>query len=170
MAFINFMAVTLFALLASAANETDYNYDALEKLYDKGTQAQFSEIIGWRSGRCYKKVNPKTPLAFVLVALQIKGAHGTPVKHMSIVSHFADNLTANRYDLISDKDREEFSAFMQSSEFLSSEVTERNKAIYSNLDKGVQTIKKSGDIYVGTLRHSLEKEYDYNCYFFKKAL
>ena len=170
MAFTNFMAVTLFSLFASAANETTYNYEALEKLYNKGTQAQFSEIIGWRSGRCFKKSNPKTPLAFMLVGLEMKGNDGTVVKHMSIVSHFADNLTANRYDKVSDKDREEFNAFMQSSEFLSSEVSEKDNAIYSNLDKGVQAVKKSGDIYVGILRHSLEKDYDYNCYFFKKVL
>ncbi len=170
MVYINFMAVTLFSLFASAANDMNYNYESLEKLYDNGKQAQFSEIKGWRSGRCYKKTNPKVPLAFVLIAIEIKGAHGTPIKHMSIVSHFADNLTANRYDRISEKDREELDAFMHSSEFLSSEVSERDNAIYSNLDKGVQAIKKSGDIYVGILRHSLEKDYDYNCYFFKKVL
>ena len=168
MAFVNFMAVTLFSLMASATTETTYNYDSLGKLYDSGTQANFSEIKGWRSGRCFKKSNPTTPLAFMLVALEMKEEGKQAVKHMSIVSHFGDNLKADRYDKLTDKDREAFDTFMQSSEFLTSEVSGKDNTISSHLGLGVQAVKKSGDIYVGILRHSQEKDYDYNCFFFKE--
>lgn len=140
------------------------SYELFESFYTEGATPSFEEITGWWSGRCFKKEAPNKPLAFLLIAAEVEG-----LPHMAVASHIEENEIQNRYDELSNADRASFQIFMRSPEFISSEVSTRDNAIYSHIGLGVQAIKKYGGVFVGILIHSTDKEYDYRCQFFKKV-
>ncbi|MEK6628495.1 MAG: hypothetical protein AABY53_07705 [Bdellovibrionota bacterium] len=139
-------------------------YDVFELFYQDGGQATFEEVTGWWAGRCFKKDAPDKPLAFVLVAANVDGQN-----HMAIAGHMEDNEVQNRYDNMTDEDRAMFKSFERSGEFLSSEISSRDNALYSNIDLGVHAIKKYGGQFVALMLHSTNRDYDYRCHFFKKV-
>ncbi|OQW53499.1 MAG: hypothetical protein A4S09_07850 [Proteobacteria bacterium SG_bin7] len=159
--FLHLNLLSIFVVSFSYSQE--YNYATLDELYDNGTQSSFEEVTGWWSGRCFQKDEPNKPLAFLLMAAE------TDAKHLAIVSDFESDSAPDRYDQLSETDRAIFERFMNSQEFKSMEVSFADNAIYSHLGRGVQAIKKSGNQFVGVLRHSLDKDYNYNCFFFKKV-
>ncbi len=160
-----FLIILLFTL-PTFADQFDYN--SLDSLYDNGTQPKYEELKGWWSGRCYKYDNRENPLPFTLIASEVVGDDQTPVRHMAVVSHFEEDSSPDRYDQISDSDRNDFFNYIKSEEFLSTEVSEADRALYSHLYMGVQALRKSESVYVGVLRDRDNSDYNYNCYFFKK--
>lgn len=139
-------------------------YDLFELFFQDGGQVTFQEVTGWWAGRCFKKDAPDKPLAFVLIATEVDGQ-----KHMAIASQMDANEVQNKYDNMSDADRLQFQFFMRSEEFLSSEISSRDNTLYSNIDLGVQGVKKYGGEFVAFLLHSTNRDYDYRCHFFKRV-
>ncbi len=162
-----FLIAILFAL-PTLANQFDYN--SLDSLYDEGSQPKYEEIKGWWSGRCYQHDSREKPLPFLLIASEVKGEDQKTVRHMAVASHFEEDSLPERYDQMSETDRIDFSNYMKSEEFLSTEVSEADRAIYSHLYMGVQALRKSesDNVSIGSLRDFNNSDYNFNCYFFKK--
>lgn len=156
--------IIILTLISVNSQSADYTYESLETSFDESaTPPTFSEVVGWWSGRCYHKNKPQTPMPFLLIASD------DGVKHLAIAGHFEENDPADRYDRLSSLDREMFSAFMHSEEYLASEVSERDGTIFSNIFWGVHNVRKLGNNYVALMRHSRDADYNYNCIFLKKV-